>query len=109
MSILHAIKIDQPSRENVVSEYILQQKCYKKIVNLDLEGYKFKHDEFKEIYSGAVLDMNTEKLERLSKLQTTEEIVEFLRRKGNRKKCEDLSSSSESSESSRHADQQQDA
>jgi hypothetical protein len=78
-------------------------------MNLDLNGYKFKHDEFKEIYSGAVLDMNTEKLERLSKLQTTEEIVDFLRRKSNHKKCENSSSSSESSESSHHANQEEPA
>lgn len=94
--------------ESVVSHFILQQKMRKKVQSLKLDWAKFNTKEFKEIYSGAVIEMSMDRLLKLKELETEEEIVNFLRKKSN-KKCEEPSSSSESCPSSLHATQEEPA
>jgi hypothetical protein len=80
------IRIESPQRdEKITSHYILQQRMRRKVLNLKLENASFNTKTFKEIYSGMVLDMSYDRLQKLSQLEDETEIVLFLRRKGNNK------------------------
>ncbi len=89
MTFLHSIRIESPRTDSgVVGHYILQQKMAKKILALKLDWAKFNVKEFKEIYHGVVTEMSMDRLTKLQALTDEEEIVKFLRKKGNRVKPE---------------------
>jgi hypothetical protein len=80
------VRIESPQGiDGIIEHYILQQRMRRKILSLKLDWAKFNTREFKDIYSGVVLDMSYERLLKLSELTDETDIVLFLRRKSNNK------------------------